>query len=158
MATPRKPARRQAKTLAGTASRAIVKRATYTDRAPPILTRRGLPVDAVPAAELKNRLGSVLRKALTNGVVAITRHHETYAMVLSVEEYRTLLSYAPPALKTLEKEFDALVREMRSKKSVRAAKSLFNITPEQFRRAAHQAANEKKKSKARWRRQSRSRS
>lgn len=145
MPTPRKPARRRAKTPAGTSRRATAQRATYTDRAPPILTRRGLPVEAVPAAELKNRLGSVLRKALTNGVVAITRHHETYAMVLSVEEYRMLLSYAPPALKTLEKEFDALLRNMRTKKSQRAAQSLFKMTPEDFRRAAQQAAKEEKK-------------
>ena len=147
MAIARKPTRRRPKAPARRSGRATAHQATYTDRAPPILTRRGLPVEAVPAAELKNRLGSVLRKALTNGVVAITRHHETYVMVLSVEEYRALLSYAPPALKTLEKEFDALLRKMRTKKSQRAAESLFKMTPEDFRRAAHQAAKEEKKPK-----------
>ena len=150
MVTSRKPTRRKAKTSANSPRPATaVPRATYTDRAPPIVTRRGLPVEAVPAAELKNRLGSVLRKALTDGVVAITRHHETYVMLLSVEEYRTLLSYAPPALKTLEKEFDALLKKMQSKKSVKAAESLFKMMPENFRRPAHRGAREEKKPKGR---------
>jgi len=142
MPTPRKPAPRRSRTPAPSVRRAAA-RARYTDEAPPILNRYGSSVEVVPAARLKNHLGAVLRQALTQQVLAITRHNETYAMILSVEEYRTLLRFAPPPLKALEKEFDAMVRRMQTKKSKRAVDALFRATPEELGRAAHQAARSK---------------
>lgn len=141
MPTPRKPAPRRRKTPAPSVRRAS-PRARYTDEAPPILNRYGSSVEAVPAARLKNHLGAVLRQALTQHVLAITRHNDTYAMILSVEEYRTLLRFAPPPLKALEKEFDAMVKRMQTKKSGRAMDALFRATPEELRRAVHKAAQQ----------------
>lgn len=141
MPTPPKPATRRRSAGAKSARRAAPQ-AHYTDQAPPIRTRYGSPVEAVPAARLKNHLGAVLRQALTQQVLAITRHNEAYAMILSVEEYRTLLRFAPPPLKALEKEFDALVKSMQTKKSRRAMDALFRATPEELRRSAHQAAQQ----------------
>ena len=150
MPTPRKPAPRRRSTPAPSVRRARPQ-AHYTDQAPPIRTRYGSPVEAVPAARLKNQLGAVLRQALTQQVLAITRHNETYAMILSVEEYRTLLRFAPPPLKALEKEFDALVKSMQTKKSRRGIDALFRATPEELRRAAHQAARSRESAPARTR-------
>lgn len=101
-----------------------------------IKTRYGQPAEAVTAAQLKNHLGSVLRTALTRGVVAITRYQQVHAMLLSVEEYQTLLEYAPPALKMLKKEFDARVASMQTKKSKRAGRPLFGAAPSQHARSA----------------------
>jgi prevent-host-death family protein len=103
-------------------------------------------VEAVSAAQLKNRLGSVLRQALTQGVLAITRHNDTYVIILSVEEYRTLLRFAPPPIKALEREFDALVKSMQTKKSKRAVRALFKTTPAQLGRSAAKAARRKTRS------------
>lgn len=150
MPTPRKPAARRRSTPAPSVRR-VNPQAHYTDQAPPIRTRYGSPVEAVPAARLKNHLGAVLRQALTQQVLAITRHNETYAMILSVEEYRTLLRFAPPPLKALEKEFDALVKRMQTKKSRRAMDALFRATPEELGRAAHRAAQSKGSKQARTR-------
>ena len=139
MPTPRKPVPRRGRTPAPAVQRTTA-RARYTDQAPPILNRYGSTVEAVTAAQLKNRLGSVLRQALTQHVLAITRHNETYAILLSVEEYRTMLRFAPPPLKALEREFDALVRRMQTKKPKRAVDALFKATPEELGRAASRAA------------------
>lgn len=139
MPTSRKPAPRRAKAKTSAVRRAT-PRARYSDQAPPILNRYGSSVEVVTAARLKNHLGAVLRQALTQHVLAITRHNETYAILLSVEEYRTLLRFAPPPLKALEKEFDALVKRMQTKKSKRAFDALTKMSSEDFWRAAHRAA------------------
>ena len=102
--------------------------------------RRGQAVPTATAAELKNRLGAVLAGALSHGTVAITRHGQVHAVLLSLDEYRALLKHAPSPTKALEKEFDQLLKKMRTKRSVEAALSLFKMTPEDFRRAAHQAS------------------
>ena len=151
MPTPPKPVPRRRLTPAPSVRRAS-PRAHYTDQAPPILTRYGSPVEAVPAARLKNHLGAVLRKAISQQVLAITRHNEAYAVILSVGEYRTLMRFAPPPLKALEKEFDALVKRMQTKKSRRAMDALFRATPEELGRAAHRAAQSVARTKKRGRR------
>lgn len=147
MPTPRKTTPRRRSRATPTVRRAGPQ-AHYTDQAPPIRTRYGSPVEAVPAARLKNHLGAVLRQALTQQVLAITRHNETYAMILSVEEYRTLLRFAPPPLKALEKEFDALVKSMQTKKARRGIDALFRATPEELGRAAVRAARARSGSRA----------
>lgn len=105
-----------------------------------IRDRRGQVALSVTAAELKNRTGAVLAGALSHGTVAITRHGEVHAVLLSADEYQVLLKHAPAPAKALEKEFDQLLARMRTKRSVQAALSLFNMKPEDFRRAAHSAA------------------
>lgn len=129
MANPRKAPPRAAKPKASAVRGATVVR-----------DRRGQVAPSVTAAELKNRTGAVLAGALSRGTVAITRHGELHAVLLSADEYRVLLKYAPTPIKALEKEFDQLLKKMRTKRSVEAALSLFKITPEDLRRAAHRAA------------------
>ena len=129
MAKPRKAPPRAAKTQRGTFR-----------GADPVRDRRGQVAPSVTAAELKNRTGAVLAGALSHGTVAITRHGEVHAVLLSTEEYGALLKHAPAPAKALEKEFDQLLARMRTKRSVAAALSLFKMKPEDFRRAAHRAA------------------
>ena len=130
MATARKTPARAGKPKAATVRTAELVR-----------DRRGQVARSVTAAELKNRTGAVLAGALSRGTVAITRHGEIHAVLLSADEYRVLLKYAPTPVKALEKEFDQLLKKMRTKRSVEAALSLFKITPEDLRRAAHRAAH-----------------
>jgi prevent-host-death family protein len=102
--------------------------------------RRGQAVPTATAAELKNRLGAVLAGALSHGTVAITRHGEIHAVLLSADEYRALLKHAPAPAKALEKEFGQLLIKMRIKRGVQGALSLFKATPAELGRSAHQAA------------------
>ena len=134
MATPRKTPPRAEKPKTGT-----------LHRADPLRDRRGQVAPAVTAAELKNRTGAVLAGALSHGTVAITRHGEIHAVLLSSDEYRALLKHAPAPAKALEKEFDQLLARMRTKRSVEAALSLFRMKPDDFRRAAHKAVRRGKR-------------
>lgn len=102
--------------------------------------RRGQVVPTATAAELKNRLGAVLAGALSHGTVAITRHGEVHAVLLSRDEYQALLKHAPAPAKALEKEFGALLAKMRTKRSVQGATSLFKAAPAELGRSAHKAA------------------
>ena len=121
-------------------ARASKPKAAAVRTANPVRDRRGQVAPSVTAAELKNRTGAVLAGALSHGTVAISRHGELHAVLLSADEYMALLKHAPAPAKALEKEFDQLLAKMRTKRSVEAALSLFRMTPEDFRRAAHRAA------------------
>jgi len=146
MPTPRKPALRRGRTSAPGVRRARARSARARTM-PLVLSRFGLPMDCVPAATLKNHLGAILRQALIQGAVVITRHNEAYAMLLSVEEYQKLLGYAPSPRKAIKKEFDALVAQMQTKKSKRAVRALFRAKPADLARAARNFRQSEQSSK-----------
>lgn len=129
MANPRKAPPRAAKPKAKSVRGASVVR-----------DRRGQMAPSVTAAELKNRTGAVLAGALSHGTVAIHRHGEIHAVLLSFDEYQALLKHAPAPAKALEKEFGQLLARMRTRRSVRGALSLFQATPEELAQSAHKAA------------------
>lgn len=129
MPVPRKPRVRASK-----AKVAAVRTASL------VRDRRGQVALSVAAAELKNRTGAVLAGALSHGTVAITRHGDVYAVLLSRDEYQALLKHAPAPAKALEKEFSALLAKMRTKRGVQGALSLFKATPEELGQSAHRAA------------------
>ncbi len=129
MPAPRKPPTRASKPKAAAARTAGLVR-----------DRRGQVALSVTAAELKNRTGAVLIGTLSHGTVAITRHGEIHAVLVSFDEYQALLKHAPAPAKALEKEFTQLLAKMRTKRSLRGALSLFRVAPEELGHAAHQAA------------------
>src|SRR5579885_811463 len=128
------PNPRKAPARAGKTAKSISRSASV------VRDRRGQVAPSVTAAELKNRTGAVLAGALSHGTVAIHRHGEIHAVLLSHDEYQALLKHAPTPDKALSKEFEQLLKKMRTKRSVEAALSLFKMTGEDFRRAAHRAA------------------
>ncbi|MGH8362524.1 MAG: type II toxin-antitoxin system Phd/YefM family antitoxin [Gammaproteobacteria bacterium] len=100
---------------------------------------RGGKVQAVSATVAKNAFGSVLEKALADGMVLITRHDTARAVLLSVEEYQALLARAPDPLQALGAEFEALVTKMRKPKARMAGRMLFKATGTELGKAAASA-------------------
>lgn len=105
------------------------------------------PLPTVTATEAKNAFGAVLDKAGAHGAVAITKHDEVRAVVLSIEEYRALLSRQRDPLAELEGEFDALLERMQAPAARRAGRALFDASPERLGRAAVTAAAARRRSR-----------
>lgn len=84
---------------------------------------------AVTATEAKNGLGAVLDRVLAEGGVAITKHNEVKAVLLSVREYEALLAARRDQLDDLAAEFDGLVARMQTPAAAKAGRALFSASP-----------------------------
>ena len=92
--------------------------------------------DSVTATEAKNAFGAVLDRAIARGGVAITKHDEVRAVLLSSERYRALLANQRDPLSDLAGEFDGLVERMQGPKARAAGRALFDAKPAALGRAA----------------------
>lgn len=97
-------------------------------------------LEALPATEAKNRFGALLDKVMAGGKVAITKHEEVRAVLLSAREYEALLANQHDSLAALHGEFDELVERMQAPRARKAGRSLFDATPRSLGRAALTAA------------------
>jgi len=77
------------------------------------------------ATAAKNEFGRVLEAVAKKGAVAITRHDATKAVLLSIDEYETLLARGGRALDALTAEFDALLDGMQTARARKAMKQVF---------------------------------
>lgn len=66
-------------------------------------------VPEVSATEAKNSFGRILEAALAQGAVAITKHDEPRAVLMSVQAYQALFEAQTSPLAALTQEFDALL-------------------------------------------------
>lgn len=98
----------------------------------------------VTATDAKNAFGAVLEKVSAHGVVGITKHDEVRAVVLSIEQYKALLSRQRDPLAELSGEFDALLERMQAPKARAAGRALFEASPEKLGRAAVAAQRRKR--------------
>jgi antitoxin Phd len=123
-----------------TAARAPEPRATRTFR-----NRRGELVDVqtVPATRLKNELAGVLDQAARDGVVAITRHDAARAVILSIEEFESLVEARTQRLDDLGAQFDGLLAGMQTAASKKGMQAAFDAAPEALGRAAVKAARKR---------------
>lgn len=103
----------------------------------------GRQVTAFSASSAKNTFGAVMDTALTDGIVAITKHEQVRAVVLSLEEYERMLSRQADPLRTLRGEFDELVARMQKPKSRSAAHALFKAGPDALGAAAVKQAKKR---------------
>jgi prevent-host-death family protein len=92
--------------------------------------------DAVSATDAKNAFGAILERAITHGGVAITKHEEVRAVLLSRERYEALLANQRDPLSDLSDEFDALVERMQTPKVRAAGRALFKASGTELGRAA----------------------
>jgi antitoxin Phd len=129
-------AKRPAKKAARRKVRARPKSKTAHAADAGLRDRRGQTISEVTAADLKNRTGGVLNQVLTHGTLAITRHHVPHAVLVSVPEYLALLQRAPDPIKTLKKEFDALIAKMQTPKAQAAVRAVGTATTAQLGAAA----------------------
>jgi antitoxin Phd len=93
-------------------------------------------LESVSATEAKNSFGAVLDKVMAHGRIAITKHDEVRAVVLSVQAYEALLSNQHDPLRALQEEFDGLVERMQQPAATDAGRALFDASPAKLGRAA----------------------
>lgn len=101
----------------------------------------GDEMSSVTATEAKNALGAVLERVLVEGRIAITRHDEVKAVVLSVREYEALKAAQHDPLEKLAAEFDGLVERMQRPQARKAGRSLFEASAEELGDAAMNVAS-----------------
>lgn len=102
---------------------------------------RGELVDipTVAATKVKNEFGTILDKAAHGGAVAITRHDIPKAVLLSYQEFESLVKGRARTLDELGADFDTLLAVMQTSKAKKGMKAAFNASPAQLGRAAVKA-------------------
>jgi len=101
-------------------------------------------VPAFSASDAKNAFGRILDAAVRTGMVTITRHDETRAVLLSIEEYRALAGARQSALDTLSGEFDAMLARMQAPGARKAMQSGFDTPAKELGRIAVRGARRKR--------------
>ncbi|HWS63335.1 MAG TPA: type II toxin-antitoxin system Phd/YefM family antitoxin [Steroidobacteraceae bacterium] len=105
-------------------------------------SRRGKLADApkISASAAKNGFGRILDRVAREGRLAITKHDEPCAVLISIEEYRSLVGAKELTLNSLSDEFDALFERMQAPGAAAAMQKAFRLTPAQLGRAAVKSA------------------
>lgn len=93
-------------------------------------------LESVSATEAKNNFGSVLDRVMTRGRVAIKKHDEVRAVVLSLSEYQALLAKQTDPLSALSAEFDGLLERMQTPRAQKAGRALFQASSAELGRSA----------------------
>lgn len=103
--------------------------------------RHGKLVDipTVAATTVKNAFGSILEQASHGGAVAITRHDMPKAVLLSYQEFQSLVDRQSSLLDTLTTEFDGLLDRMQTSKAKRGVETAFRASPAKLAQAAAKA-------------------
>jgi len=99
-----------------------------------------IDIPTVAATKVKNEFGAVLEKATHDGAVAITRHDIPKAVLLSYDEFESLIKVRSRSLGDLGAEFDDLLARMQTPKAKKGMKAAFNASPARLGRAAVKAA------------------
>jgi prevent-host-death family protein len=103
-------------------------------------------IPTVAATQVKNEFGAILDKATHGGAVAITRHDKPKAVLLSYEEFESLVQTRSQTLVDLGAQFDDLLDRMQSRKAKRAMGAAFNASPAKLGRAAVKAVRKGRRS------------
>jgi prevent-host-death family protein len=93
-------------------------------------------LETVTATTAKNEFGRILDAALLTGPVAITKHNERRAVLLSYVEYSRLVAAPDVELDLLTEEFDALLARMQTRTTTEAARSIFSMSSDELGKAA----------------------
>ncbi len=83
-------------------------------------------VESYSATEAKNSFGRLLERTMAGGMVAITRHHQPRAVLLSIDEYQALVAKVADPIDRLRGDFDALVARMQTPAAKAAGDALFS--------------------------------
>ena len=106
---------------------------------------RGSLVDipSVAATKAKNEFSSILDKAAHGGAVAITRHDTPKAVLISYDEFQSLVKQRGRTLDDLGAEFDTLLAGMQTPRARKGMKAAFDASPAELGRAAVKAARKR---------------
>ena len=102
-----------------------------------------IDVPTVAATRVKNEFGAILERAIHGGAVAITRHDTPKAVLLSYEEFESLVQGRSRSLDSLGAEFDDLLDKMQRPQAKKAMAAAFNASPAKLGRAAVKAARKR---------------
>ena len=97
-------------------------------------------ISEVPATRAKNEFGAILEKATHEGAVAITRHDTPKAVLLSYNEFESLVNARSRSLDNLGADFDELLSRMQTPRARKSMEAAFNASPARLGRAAVKAA------------------
>jgi len=101
-------------------------------------------IPSVAATLAKNEFGAILDKATHGGAVAITRHDTVKAVLLSREEFESLVQERSRSLDNLGAEFDDLLDRMQNPKAKKGMDAAFRASPAKLGRAAVKAARKRR--------------
>jgi antitoxin Phd len=99
-----------------------------------------IDIPSVAATKVKNEFGAILEQANHGGAVAITRHNAPKAVLLSYDEFASLVKARSRTLDDLSGEFDTLLAHMQTPKSRKGVEAAFKASPAKLGRAAVKAA------------------
>ena len=99
-----------------------------------------IDIPAIAASEVKNKFGAILDQATQGGAVAITRHDTTKAILISVEEFQSLVADRHSSLAALSAEFDGLLAKMQTSAHRTGIAKAFAASPTHLGRSAVKAA------------------
>jgi len=103
-----------------------------------------IDVPSVAATKAKNQFGAILEKAAHAGAVAITRHDTPKAVLISYDEFQSLVRARSRTLDDLGTEFDALLARMQTPRARKGMKAAFNASPAELGRAAVKATRKRR--------------
>lgn len=103
---------------------------------------RGELVDipTIAATKAKNEFGAILEQANHGGAVAITRHDTPKAVLLSYEEFASLVKVRSCTLDDLGTAFEQLLAGMQTPKARKGVDAAFKASPAELGWAAVMAA------------------
>jgi len=111
-------------------------------------------IPTIAATKVKNGFGAILEQANHGGAVAITRHDTPKAVLLSYEEFVSLVKLRARTLDDLGAAFEQLLAGMQTSKARKGVDAAFKASPVELGRSAVKAA---RKDRAPLRRQVRRR-
>jgi prevent-host-death family protein len=97
-------------------------------------------IPTVPATQVKDEFGAILEKATGGGAVAITLHDAPKAVLLSYDEFESLVQVRSYTLDNLGTEFDELLDRMQNPRARKGMQSAFHASPAKLSRAATKVA------------------
>jgi prevent-host-death family protein len=103
-----------------------------------------IDVPRVAATKAKNEFGAILDKATHGGAVAITRHDTPKAVLVSYDEFMSLVKARSRTLDDLGTEFDGLLARMQTPRARKGMKAAFNASPAELGRAAVKATRKRR--------------
>ena len=86
-------------------------------------------IPTVAASRFKNEFGAIFEQAARGGAIAISKHDQPKAVLLSYAEFESLVESRSPALNDLSTQFDGLLVRMQTPRARKGMAAAFNASP-----------------------------
>jgi prevent-host-death family protein len=129
--------------------RTLEREVSYAIRArrpvPTFRNYRGEPCEPslLSATSAKNEFGKVLDIVMRGGAVAVTKHDDPKAVIISLDDFKALSTGVARELNSLASDFDAMLDHMQTREARAGMKRAFDASPEELGKAAVRAARKR---------------